>query len=195
MLTFLRGPLPTLWRRIGVSVLVVCGAVALLFILQSSGVQRSVALLTEWLFPPGSEKSWTIPFAQSIFPELPNGEHRVSQVLFTYIRLYAAQTFCLTFATLFFFLYSLESARKGPVTVLFSCWAAYTLGAFAYAATAEAGLRAGEGRPLALMTIHEVLLPPESLSHTLLAAPTVGCVLALCFAGVHRLRRARSACR
>ncbi|MFF7179956.1 hypothetical protein [Streptomyces sp. NPDC008121] len=194
LLRLLRGPLPTVWRRIGLSAAMACGAVVLLFLLSSETARRLLSVSTGLLCPPGAGRSCADGLAGSALPRLPdNSLPRVSPVLFSYIRLYAVQCFLLTFASSVFFLRSFESVRNGPAATLLTGWIAYVVGAFAYAATAEVGLRAGEGLPVTLGDVHELLLPPGSLPHTLLAAPLVGGALALCSTVAGRIRRRRVA--
>ncbi|MFJ6100493.1 hypothetical protein ACIQHY_05750 [Streptomyces sp. NPDC092359] len=185
MQAFRRRLLTTVWSNIGTSLAVTSGAVVLLFLLPSETVQRGLSTFTEALCPAGTARTCAEGLSSSVFPEPPGttSYHRVSPTLFSYVRLYATQCFCLVFAWCVFLLRSCGGGRKGPAATLLTGWIAYVMGMFAYSCTAEIGLRAGEGRPVTFATVHELVLPPESLPHTLLAAPAVGCVLALCSMG------------
>ncbi|MET9349153.1 hypothetical protein [Streptomyces termitum] len=171
-LLFMRGPMETLWRRIGVTCAASCAAVLLLFLVPSLGGD----LLAGSVFPPApGNAAYTT----------------LSGIFLFYVRLYAAQGFLLAFALPFFVLRALDGVRTGPASALLVGWSAYVLGAFVYGGVAEAGVLAGQRLPVRPDTLHELLLPPASLEHSLLGAPVAGIFLALCSWAAGRVSAAR----
>ncbi|GHB02140.1 hypothetical protein ACIQRS_26305 [Streptomyces termitum] len=168
---FMRGPMETLWRRIGVTCAASCAAVLLLFLVPSLGR----GLLDGAAFPPAPG----------------NAPYSLSGIFLFYARLYAAQGFLLAFALPFFVLRALDGVRTGPASALLIGWSAYVLGAFVYGGVAEAGVLAGQRLPVRPETLHELLLPPASLEHSLLGAPVAGIFLALCSWAAGRVSAAR----
>lgn len=182
----LRGPERTLWRRIGATIMVTCGAGILLMTLSSGLPSAVLTLISDALCrDSGTLRSCSDELASLMTGPLPhNDDPRVTSAYFGYASIYALQSFALSFAALFFLVRAQPGMRSGPATTLLVGWSAYTVGAISYVALLELGLAFGQTPDLArsdlLELVSQLLVPPGALSHTLLAAPLTAGALALC---------------
>lgn len=184
----LRGPEHTLWRRIGLCLLLTCGASALMKLLSSASYEGWLSLIVAPLcHSDGMPALCSEQLGSALFGYLPNNHGpvpRVSPVFYGYAALYALQGFALSFALCTFFLASTGMLRRTPAATLLASWSGYLLGTLTYGVLLELGLRMAEGRTVSFATLPELLpsmlLPPESLAHMLFAAPTAATLLALC---------------
>ncbi|WP_053202237.1 hypothetical protein [Jiangella muralis] len=188
-LTVLRGPLPTLWRRIGVALLAAALAVPAMSVAGDvvAAVAEPVARLWCAGSPPGNACVPALTGLAGAEPVqlshllLDPGRERL-------LRIYTVQVFLLVFAVAYFQLHA-QPLRHRPATTLLVVWFAYTAAVVAREGVVDASLDIADepGLPGLL----GLLLPPGGLASTLLAAPAVAVTFAAGHALVTRLRRGR----
>ncbi|TDD66457.1 hypothetical protein E1262_22160 [Jiangella aurantiaca] len=102
------------------------------------------------------------------------------------VRIYAIQVFMLVFAVAYFQVHT-QPVRPRPATTLLAVWYAYTAAVVAHEGVVDAA--PGIADEPGLSGVLGLLLPPDGLAHTLLAAPAVAAGCAAVHALVARLRR------
>ncbi|MFI1811118.1 hypothetical protein ACH414_12425 [Streptomyces sp. NPDC020422] len=191
----LRGPSETLWRRIGLTLLMTCGACVLLKLLASPGTEDVLsALARPFCQSDGDVRLCSKQLGSVLQGDVPDNSPSpvVPPVYFAYASLYALQGFALLFAMCVFLLTAQTELRRTPATTfLMTCWG-YVFGTVTYGVLLEVGLAAGQGEPVGLSALPgllpRLLVPPPTLSHTLFAAPVAAGVFALCHRTWIRLR-------
>ncbi|MFG2195071.1 hypothetical protein [Streptomyces sp. NPDC048639] len=178
------GPGHTVWRRIGVTLLLTCCALPLPKLLGSGFGEALYELSARALcagVPEAGGGDGIAACADSLalqmtgsLPE--NAGGRISPVLFGYATVYALLGFACCFAALTLAFRVLPGMGRGPAATFLTTCAAYATGAVAYGALLDQALLLGAGEP---SDIGQLLVPPSALAHTLLAAPLVGALFAL----------------
>ncbi|WP_405743805.1 hypothetical protein OG422_18820 [Streptomyces sp. NBC_01525] len=168
-----RGPLSTLWPRIGATLLATAAG-ALVLDLVANGLPGHVLdpVARFWCAP--SEIAQVcgddlVRLSGLDLPEFPGGE----PLLVRFSRLYAWQAFVLLFAVTHFAVASLTHALPRPARAALAAWCGYTAGAIGFGAVARAvsALWESPTRSLTLDQILGLLLPPTGLNHALYTAP------------------------
>ncbi|TDD98077.1 hypothetical protein [Jiangella asiatica] len=184
LLLLLRGPMDTLWPRIGVAVVAaLAGYVAMRVApeLLSRGFEPVARL---WCLGERGEAGCV----RSLVGTVGDGPPDLAALVLDsgrrwFLRLYALQVFLLVFALAWFQLRT-QPLRTGPATTLLAAWLAYTLAVVTHVGVLDAGLGAqDQPGPAGVLGL---LVPPSGLASTVFTAP----VVAAGFAAVHAAARA-----
>ncbi|MFD9813814.1 hypothetical protein [Streptomyces sp. NPDC059080] len=186
----LRGPLPTLWSRVGATLLATAvGALVLSLVAGSLPGHVLDPLIRFWCAPSEAAAACAEDLRNLTglsLPEFPGGE----PLLKRFALLYAWQAFLLLFAVTHFAVASLTHALPRTVRAALAGWCGYTAGAIGFdAATRTVSLLWDS--PTRSMTFDQMLgllLPPTGLTHALYTAPFA----ALLCAALARVRFGRA---
>ncbi|WP_116948657.1 hypothetical protein [Jiangella endophytica] len=185
-LVLLRGPAPTLWRRIGLAVLAALVAYLLMTVVPDvlSAVTEPVARLWCAGSPSADGCVSGLTFIAGEAPTDP------ADILLGgragLVRIYAIQVFVLVFALAYFQVHT-QPLRSRPATTLLAAWYAFTLAVVTHEGVVDAA--AGVADEPGLPGVLGLLLPPAGLRPALLAAPAVAVAFAAAHALVARRRR------
>lgn len=188
-LTLLRGPAPTLWRRIGLAVLTAIVAYLAMTVVPDVLAAAAEPVARLWCAgaPPGDGCVGGLTFIAGDAPADPS-QVLVDQGRAWLLRIYAIQAFVLVFALAYFQVHT-QPLRPRPATTLLAAWYAYTCAVVAHEGVVDAGVGVADG-PL-LSGVLGLLLPPSGLRYALFGAPAVAVAFALVHALVLRLRGRR----
>lgn len=182
LLVVMRGPMATLWPRIGTALLAALGGLVALWVLPDLMASASGPFARLWCHGGQAAESCA---SQLEWP-VGTGLTDLSLIIFddaqaNLSQLYAYQSFFLVFAIVYFQIRTQPLLRSHPITTLLTSWLAYTCGVVMYEVITDVFLNVRDQAGLTLLL--EVLIPPPGLGYAMLAAP----VVAVLFAAVHAL--------
>ncbi len=188
-LTLLRGPMPTLWRRIGMAVLAAAVAYPAMLVAGDVLAAGFEPIARVWCSgaPPGDGCAGALTFPVGATPTQP-GDVVFDEGRALLLRIYAIQVFLLIFALAYFQVHT-QPVRPRPATTLLAVSYAFTLAVVAHEGVVDASI--GVADEPGLPGVLGLLLPPDGLTATLLAAPAVAAGFAAVHAVATRLRQRR----
>ncbi|SDU71563.1 hypothetical protein [Jiangella alkaliphila] len=188
-LTLLRGPAPTLGRRIGLAVLAAAVAYPAMLVAGDVLAAGFEPIARVWCSgaPPGDRCADALTFPVGVTPTQP-GDVLFDEGRALLLRIYAIQVFLLVFALAYFQVHT-QPVRPRPATTLLTVWYAFTFAVVAHEGVVDASIGAAD-QP-GLPGVLGLLLPPDGLAHTLFAAPAVAAGFAAVHALAARLRQRR----
>ncbi|MGW1836471.1 hypothetical protein [Streptomyces sp. NPDC002067] len=190
MLRRFRGPLPTLGRRIGATLLATAAGALVLYLVLSVLPGHVLSPVARFWCAPADHADICADDLQRLagldVPELLGAE----PLLRRFMMLYAWQAFLLLFAAAYFTVTALTDGLPRTARAALAGLCGYTAGAIGFGAVAGAvsALWASPTRHLAPHQVVGLLLPPSGLNHALYAAP----LAALLCAALARLRSRRT---